>query len=96
MDIPLINLLMYPWLLNIEMLELGDKFRGVLDQEPNCLKVIARRGKVLIDIKVDVIEESSPLEDPWHQVSNSEQLSLNGWCSDGRLEMAQLVEYTTK
>ena len=46
------------------MLELNDEFRGVLDQELNCLKVIARYGKVLIDIKVDVIEESSLLEDP--------------------------------
>jgi hypothetical protein len=46
------------------MLKLGDELKGVLDQEPNCLKIIVRRGKVLIDIKVDVIEESSPLKDP--------------------------------
>ena len=46
------------------MLELNDEFRGVLDQELNCLKVIARYGKVLIDIKVNIIEELSPPEDP--------------------------------
>ena len=46
------------------MLKLGDELRGVLDQEPNYLKVIARSGKVLIDIKVNIIEESSLLEDP--------------------------------
>ena len=63
-DIPLGNLLAHPRLLNIDVLELGDELRGVLDQEPNCLKIIARCGKVLIDIKVDVIEESSLLEDP--------------------------------
>jgi hypothetical protein len=64
MDIPLGNLLAHPRLLNIDVLELGDELRGVLDQEPNRLKVIARSGEVLIDIKVDVFEESSPLEDP--------------------------------
>jgi hypothetical protein len=58
------NLLAYPRLLNIDMLELSNEFKGILDQESNRLKVIARSGKVLIDIKVNIIEESSPLEDP--------------------------------
>ena len=72
MDIPLINLLTHLWLLNIDILKLSDEFKGVLNQEPNCLKVIARHNKVLIDIKVDIIEESSLLKDPWYQVSNNE------------------------
>jgi hypothetical protein len=54
------------------MLELSYKLRKVLNQEPNCLKVITRSGQGLIDIKVNVIEKASLLEDLGHQVNDNE------------------------
>ena len=61
-NFPLLNLLTQPVLFDIDMLEFGDEFRRFFDYESYSLKVVVICGKFLIELKINVIEESFILQ----------------------------------
>ena len=49
-------------LFDIDMLKFGDEFRRFFDHESHSLKVVAICGEFLIELKINVIEESFVLQ----------------------------------
>jgi len=51
-------------LFNIDMFEFGDEFKRFFDHKSHSLKVVAICGKILIELKINVLEESFVLQKP--------------------------------
>ena len=61
-NFPLLNLLTQPVLFDIDILEFGDEFRRFFDHKSHSLKVVAICSEILIELKINVLEESFVLQ----------------------------------